>query len=127
LPDGPGYVGATLAPVGYNYPETVPGSGVLVHHDDTSYLIPVPSGAVLPITVTATLQHQTSSREYIEFLRNEAVENAIPSENAMCNRDWSVGPADQSRGQFLHDLWSDPAYGRSPPTVMVEAVAITPE
>ena len=127
LPDGPGYVGATLAPVGYSYPETAPGSGVLVNHDDTQYLIPLPPGAVPPITVTATLQHQTSSREYIEFLRNEAVENAIPSENAMCNRDWTVGPADRSRGQFLHDLWSDPAYGRSPPTVMVVAAASTPQ
>lgn len=126
VPDGPGHAGATLEPVGYSYPETVPGSGVLVNHDDTLYLIPIPPGAVAPITVTATLQHQTSSREYIDFLRNEAVENSIPSENAMCNRNWNVGPAERSRGQFLHDLWSDPAYGRSPPTAMVDAAASTP-
>ena len=44
----------------------------------------------------------------------------------MCNRDWTVGPADRSRGQFLHDLWNDPAYGRSPPTAMVVAAASTP-
>ena len=41
----------------------------------------------------------------------------------MCNRDWDIGPADQSRGEFLHALWSNPTLGRSPPVDMATASA----
>ena len=117
--------GEDLRPVGYSYPETLPGSGVLVHHDDTAYAIPVPASAVRPLQVQATLRYQVASKDYIDFLRDEAVNGAFPSENAMCGRSWTVGPGNRSRGQFMHDLWADPANGRSPPVDMVSASAAT--
>ncbi len=106
--------GLEVRPVGYSYPETSPGSGILVNYDTTAYTFTAP-GAVAPITVTATLEYQTSSKDYIEFLRNEAVENSQPTENAMCNRNFTVGPANKSRGQFVYDLWNDPLLGKSAP------------
>ena len=118
-------LGHELLPVGHTYPETTPGSGVLRHFDVTDYVITVPPGTPRPLQVTATLSFQIASKEYIDFLREEAVANAQPSENTMCGRDWDVGPADKSRGQFMHDLWSDPSSGRSPPVDMVSAAAQT--
>jgi hypothetical protein len=117
--------GLDMSPVGYVYPETSPGSGTLVNYDVTSYSVPVPNGTPTPITVRATLQYQTSSKDYIAFLRNQAVDNAQPSENAMCGRSWTEGPANKSRGQFLMDLWDDPAYGRSAPLPMALDTAST--
>ena len=117
--------GEDLRPVGHSYAETAPGSGQLVNYDDTAYSVPLPPGTVRPLQVTATLRYQTASRDYIEFLRNQAVENAQPSENAMCGRSFSVGPGAKSRGQFLYDLWADPALGRSPPLDMVSATALS--
>ncbi len=32
-------------PVNYTYPETSPGSGILVNYDDTSYTVPIPASA----------------------------------------------------------------------------------
>ena len=118
-------LGLEVRPVAYSYPETSPGSGILVHYDDSTYTFSAP-GAVSPISVTATLEYQTSSKEYIEFLRNEAVENAQPTENAMCGRAWEVGPANKSRGQFMYDLWNDPALGKSPPVHTASDSASTP-
>ena len=63
-------LGLELRPVGHVYPETAPGSGVLVNHDQADYVVTLPAGAQAPFTVTARLYYQTSSREYIEFLRN---------------------------------------------------------
>jgi hypothetical protein len=116
-------------PVGYAYPETHPGSGRLVNHDTTAYSIPVPPGTVLPLQVTATLRFQVSSKEYIEFLLDEAVANSFPSENALCAADrppLATGPRTLSRGQYLFDLWSNPNYGKSPPVDMVTSSASTP-
>lgn len=118
--------GLEVRPVAYAYPETAPGSGQLVNHDDTTYTIPVPVGAAPPLRVEAVLRYQTASRDYIEFLRREAVANAQPSENQMCNRSWTIGPANSSRGEFLYQLWSTPALGKSPPVDMVRANAATP-
>jgi hypothetical protein len=72
------------------------------------------------------LRFQVSSKEYIEFLRNDAVENSQPSENMMCGRSWTIGPANQSRGEFMYALWSNPQFGRSPPVDMVTASASAP-
>jgi hypothetical protein len=99
-------------PVGYSYPETSPGSGVLVNYDVTPYTIPVPGDAVTPITVTASLWYQTSSKEYIEFLRDEAVTHGFPDDCI----DRTTGPLGQSRGEYLHALWA--ASGRSAPVQM---------
>jgi hypothetical protein len=107
--------GLEMRPVGYTYPETAPGSGMLVNFDLSNYAIPIPNGTPTPITVRATLQYQTATKDYITFLRNTAVENAQASENVMCGRSWTEGPANQSRGQFLFDLWNNATYGRSPP------------
>jgi hypothetical protein len=119
--------GLELRPVNYVYPETAPGSGILVNYDVTPYAIPVPMGTALPVTVRATLRYQTASKEYMTFLRDQAVENSQPSENTMCGRNWSEGPADKSRGQFVFGLWADPAYGRSAPLpVAIDSASTVP-
>jgi hypothetical protein len=108
-------------PVG-RYPETAPGSGQLVHWDDRAYAIPVPVGTALPVTVQARLRMQIASREYLEFLRDQAAERGIPSENAMCAPDrppLNTGPRDQTRGAFAYSVWE--ASGRSPPVDVATA------
>ncbi|GJM09136.1 MAG: cytochrome c [Lysobacteraceae bacterium] len=116
-----------VAPVGYNYP-TVPGqSDRLVHWDDTDYGFTIPAATVTPIEVEVSLNYQTSSKDYIEFLRNEAVDNAFPAENMMCNRSLTVGPGDSTRGQYMYDLWNNPAYGKSPPVIMATQSQQVPE
>lgn len=101
-----------IRPVGYVYPETAPGSGILVNYDVTSYAVPVPAQAVSPITVTATLQYQTTSKEHVDFLRDEAVTNKFPKD---CIQR-TTGPAGKSRGGLLYDMWT--SYGRSAPVAM---------
>jgi len=121
--------GYEVRPVGATYPETAPGSGTLVNYDKAAYAFAIPAGATGPFTATARLYYQTSSKEYIEFLRNEAAENGIAGENAMCSggpgRPLVVGPRDRTRGQFMYELWnnaandaSQPGYGKSPPELL---------
>ena len=110
-----------VRPVAYTYPEVSPG--VLQHWDDTTYTVPVPPGTVLPLTVNATLRFQIASKDYIEFLRDEAVENNFQTENQMCNRSSTVGPGDQTRAHYMFDLWQQ--YDRSPPFNMVSDSATT--
>ncbi|HEX4955580.1 MAG TPA: hypothetical protein VF017_19495 [Thermoanaerobaculia bacterium] len=100
-------------PVGYTYPETAPGSGILVNYDDTTYQIPVPGGLVAPITIEARLLYQTVSKEYVEFLRDEAVTNNFPDD--CISR--TTGTPTMSRGELLHDIWT--RRGRAAPTPMV--------
>ena len=123
-----GFTGGTnleMQPVGYAYPYVAPGSARTVNYDETTYTIPLPPGTAGDIVVTATLKFQIASDDYITFLRDQAVEGAFPDENTMCstgpNRPFTVGPQGQTRGEFMYDLWSDPAYGRSPPEDMVAA------
>ena len=99
-------------PVGYTYPETSPGSGVLVNQDVTTYTIPVPPTAVSPVTVTATLRYQTTSKEYIDFLVGEADTHAFPDD---CLQR-TTGLPGKSRARVLQDMWT--AYDRSPPVDM---------
>ena len=101
-----------LRPVGHSYPETFPGSGTLVNYDRTAYTIPIPPGAVSPITVTAELRYQTTSKEYVDFQRDEAVVNGFPND---CIERVN-GPLNVSRGRFLHDVWTQS--GRSAPVTM---------
>jgi hypothetical protein len=137
--------GYDVRPVGVTYPETSPGSGVLVNYDTAPYTVDVPAGTVGPLTATARLYYQTSSRDYIEFLRKEAAVNGFAGENDMCSmgpdRPFTVGPQSKSRGQFIYDLWSGDrifganfdttaplppdGYGRSPPELMQTASATT--
>lgn len=118
-----------IRPVGaaITYPETAPGSGVLVNYDNAVYAIPVPPGTPTPITVTAQVRYQIATKEYVEFLRDEAVLNAFPSENTMCSDNrpaYTVGPRSQTRGQFMYDLWAN--NGRSPPLTAASATRSTP-
>ena len=108
-----------ITPVAYTYPETSPGSGKLVNFDTTVYAIPISAAAVRPIRVEATLKFQVMSKDYAEFLRDEALTSNFPSENQMCNRSFTVGPANQSRGAFMYDVWTN--NNRSAPVTMVSA------
>ena len=135
-PDDPN--GEEAAPVGYVYAETSPGSGVLVNHDTVDYTFTLPAGAAAPFTATVTLYYQTASREYMEFLRDEAAANATPAENALCaggpDRPFAVGPQGRSRGEFAYQLWNnapnDPlqaGYGKSPPEPISMASLAAPQ
>jgi hypothetical protein len=79
-----GFEMVQAAPVGYAYADGQ-------HWDETVYELP--RGAA---EAEVTLYHQTTSREYIEFLRDENVTN--------------------DEGQVAYDLWM--AHGRSEPVVM---------
>ncbi len=101
-----------IQPVGYTYPETFPGSGVLVNYDLTDYQIPLPAEVALPITLEARLFYQTVSKDYIEFLRDEAVAGGFPDDCL----PRSTGLPTASRGELLYDMWQ--RYDRSPPVDM---------
>ena len=73
-------------PVGYTYADGQ-------HSDETEYHLPAAT-----VLVTATLYYQTTSKEYVEFLRDKNETN-----------QW---------GQVFYDLWA--ANGKSPPVVMAE-------
>lgn len=110
-------------PVGYTYPETSPGSGILVHYDDTAYSVAIPAGALAPLTVRATLRYQTSSKEYIDFLRDEAVNEAFPDDCIDRSGGWSwpTPVTERSRGELLHFLWDNGT--KSAPVDMMVAEA----
>jgi hypothetical protein len=95
------------------YPEAAPGT--LVNYDTVDYTLPVPVGTVGPLTASARLYYQTSSKEYIEFLRDEATANGTEGENLMCSgaasRPFDVGPQGKTRGQYVYDLWSGKQFG----------------
>lgn len=80
-------------PRGYSY-----GDGE--YWDDTDYPLPIETAYA-----TATLYYQTTSKEYIEFLRDENVTN--------------------NAGQTAFDLWA--AHGKSTPVAMQTATAIAPD
>lgn len=124
--------GHEVRPVGAEYPETAAGSGTLVNFDTVPYAFTLPAGATGPFTATARLYYQTASRDYIEFLRREAVDQGIPAENDMCagasNRPFVVGPQQRTRGEYMYQLWNNaaddplqPGYGKSPPELMAFA------
>lgn len=81
-------------PVGRTYP--VLDDGSLAHWDDVTYDIDIPDIALGAGAVTVTLWYQTTSRQYIEFLRDE---------NATDNN-----------GQEMYDLWQQ--YGKGAPVAM---------
>jgi len=106
-----------IQPVNYAYPETAPGSGVLVNYDVTRYAFTVPAHTVSPLQVSATLRYQTASKEYVDFLRDEAVNNNFPDD---CIPRTGGMPA-QSRGEILYDMWS--RHDLCPPVDMGTALA----
>lgn len=126
-----GFTGASdpeMAAYDYSYP-SVPGApGRTSNRDVTHYAVPLSAlqgDATYPLSVTATLRFQIASREYIEFLRNQAVEKNFPDENTLCSdnpaRPFDVGAQGRSRGQYMYELWANPAYGCSPPVAVGSA------
>lgn len=111
-----------LQPVGRDYPETSPGSGRLVNYDHVEYLVPLGTDSTGPFTVTASLYYQTATREYIDFLSREAQNNAMPSENELCDRSVTWGAADRSRGAYMQWLWEN--NGKSAPVEMTSSEAV---
>jgi hypothetical protein len=101
-------------PLGRTYP-VLPDS-TLAHWDDASFRIPVPTEIQGPVQIQATLRYQTASREYIEFLRDENASGPDPHD-----RNYPAAP---SRGQKIHDLWTQ--YGKSQPVDMVSANTVVP-
>ncbi|MEZ4237672.1 MAG: MYXO-CTERM sorting domain-containing protein [Myxococcota bacterium] len=91
-----------LAPVGREYP--VQPDGTLAHWDLAPYTFDVPEDVVEPVQVTARLLYQTTTREFVEFLRDANLTDTL--------------------GQEMYDLWV--AYGQDPPTQMELAVATFP-
>lgn len=81
------------APVGYAYADGA-------YWDTTTF--PLPPGAV---RADVALYYQTSSKEYIEFLRDENHTNSI--------------------GQTLYDLWADPLVGNKSQPVAMDAGTIS--
>jgi len=65
------------------------------HWDDTAYTLPIEA-----VSATVTLYYQSTSKEYIEFLRDENTTNS-----------W---------GQDLYDAWV--TQGKSPPVVIAQVV-----
>lgn len=104
-------------PVGYTYPSVAPG--VLAHWDVTDYSIPVPAAAVSPITVTARLRYQTTSKEYVDFLVGEADTHGFPDDCL----ERTTGFPGTSRARVLLDLWN--TYDKAPPVDMASAAAST--
>ena len=105
-----------LKPVGILYPNHPENPGQVVNYDVTSYQIPI-TGVSGPIAIEAVLKYQIASKDYIEFLEQEAVDYSFETENQMCDRSWTEGPADETRGGFMKSLWE--TYERSEPVDMV--------
>ncbi|MBX3028295.1 hypothetical protein KF840_25675 [bacterium] len=103
-------------PVGYAYDEVAPG--VLANVDLTDYAIPIPPDVVAPVTVTATLRYQTTSKEYVDFLLDEATAYAFPDD---CIAR-SGGLPGRSRAAVLHDMWQ--THGRAAPETIASASAV---
>ena len=85
-------------PVGRSYP-ALPADGggeVLAHWDEAPYSASVPADAPGPLTVRATLWYQTTSKEYVEALRDANVTDGA--------------------GERMHALWEK--YDRAPPFEM---------
>ncbi len=109
---------AETAPVGYTYPTNPDRPGALAHWDDTPYSVPVPADATRPILVRARVLYQTTSKEYVEFLRDENLSTCDPLD-AGC--DPTLPNTGLNRGEKLYQLWQ--TYGRSAPVVVAEAQA----
>jgi hypothetical protein len=134
-----GFSGGTdpeIRPVGLAHPPVGANVSRLANYDDAAYAFDVPAATPLPLSVSATLYYQTASKQYIEFLSNEAQTNAFAAENTLCSggpgRPFSVGPQSRSRGEYIYQLWNNasgdatqPGYGKSPPQQAGNVVTVT--
>ena len=69
---------AETAPVAYTYPENPARPGTLLNEDLSVYTVTVPSALVGPLLVEASMLYQTTSKEYVDFLRDENVSTCDP-------------------------------------------------
>ena len=76
----------------------------------------MPVGVQGPVQVRATLRYQTSSRDYVEFLRDTNVSGPDPQD-----RNYPAAP---SRGDKMYSLWTQ--YGKSAPVDMVTTDTVVP-
>ena len=83
-----------MQPVGAVYPTD--GSGHLVNYDDTNYSVPIPSFATGDVQIMVRLVYQTTSKEYVDFLRQTNTSN--------------------QRGQDITTIWQN--HGKGPFVVM---------
>ena len=67
------------------------------------------------MTVGAELEYQTTSREFVEFQRDEAIAQGFPND---CIQR-STGPANATRGAILYGLWD--SNGKSAPVSLASA------
>jgi hypothetical protein len=77
--------------------------------------VTIPPQAGGELSIEAALRYQTASDDYVNFLLDEAVENAFPDD--CISR--STGSPVMSRGEILHDIWT--RYNRGPPVTMATA------
>ncbi|NJN64978.1 MAG: hypothetical protein HC882_08970, partial [Acidobacteria bacterium] len=98
------------APVGATFADNPALPGTLANWDIVHYEIPVPATVYRPFLVDATVFYQTTSREYVEFLRDENRSTCDPFD-ANCNP--TVPNAGLNRGEKMFSLWNK--YGRSAP------------
>lgn len=100
-------------PVGVVYPEhpTIPGT--LVHWDRTPYRIALGAADSGTLLLVASLYYQTSSKEYIEFLREHNQSTCDPSDRGC---DPTVEDERSNRGEKMYALWEK--YGRSAPVLI---------
>jgi len=112
------------APIGYGYPPNPALPGTLANWDDSLYSIPVPALTSNPFLVVARVRYQSTSKEYVEFLRDETRSTCDPRD-AGCDPTQPVARA--TRGEKVYDHWA--ASGRAEPIDLGSAsasVAVTP-
>ena len=109
---------ADTAPVGRTYPENPARPGTLANWDLVEHDVAVPADAAGPVLVEAELLYQTTSDEYVEFLRDESDWTCDPFD-ADCNP--TMPDARPNRGEKMFALWQ--AHGRAAPVVLASARA----
>jgi MYXO-CTERM domain-containing protein len=82
---------ADIAPLGREY---LDGDDAYVHHDETTYTLRDLCGEG-ELTLRARLRYLTTTREYIEFLRDEAPDSSDPE---LAGRSW---------GDVAYDAWRE--------------------
>lgn len=93
---------ADTQPVGLEYP--MQPNGTMVHWDDAPFEFFIPTDTPGPLTVRAVLWHQTTTKTYVEFLRDNNYTD--------------------DRGDELYRMWEE--HGKSPPEPMASVSAGLP-
>lgn len=112
---------AETMPVGYTYPDNPAMPGTLANWDDTAWSVPVPATVTSDLLVEVKVRYQSTSREYIEFLRDESRSTCDPFDDTC---DPTQPDARPNRGEKMHALWE--RYGRAAPVDVAVARAIVP-